>query len=103
MKLLLKFNLVFILIFAIGLAAAAYISKNLLQSNARQEIAENARLMMQAALATRNYTSKQVKPLLQTQMKYTFLPQTVPAYSATEVFNDLREKFPDYAYKEAAL
>jgi protein-histidine pros-kinase len=36
-------------------------------------------------------------------MKYGFLPQSVPAYSATEVFNGLRKKFPEYAYKEATL
>jgi protein-histidine pros-kinase len=36
-------------------------------------------------------------------MKYAFLPQSIPAYSATEVVNGLRKKFGDYAYKEAAL
>jgi protein-histidine pros-kinase len=36
-------------------------------------------------------------------MKYTFLPQSVPAYSATEVLTGLRKKFPEYAYKEATL
>ena len=36
-------------------------------------------------------------------MKYTFLPQSVPAYSATEVFNGLRQKHTEYAYKEAVL
>jgi protein-histidine pros-kinase len=36
-------------------------------------------------------------------MKYTFLPQSVPAYSATEVFNDLRKKHTEYGYKEAVL
>ncbi len=36
-------------------------------------------------------------------MKYSFLPQSVPAYSATEVLNGLRKKFPEYAYKEATL
>jgi protein-histidine pros-kinase len=44
-----------------------------------------------------------VNPLLETQMKYTFLPQSVPAYSATEVFNDLRKKHTEYGYKEAVL
>jgi len=58
---------------------------------------------MDAAIATRVYTSGQVGPLLQTQMKYTFLPQSVPAYSATEVFNDLRKKHSEYSYKEAVL
>ena len=103
MKLLLKFNLVFILIFALGLAAASYVSWTLLERNARDEIAQNARLLMDTALAARTYTSSQVNPLLQTQMKYTFLPQSVPAYSATEVFNDLRKKHSEYGYKEAVL
>jgi protein-histidine pros-kinase len=44
-----------------------------------------------------------VGPLLQTQMKYTFLPQSVPAYSATEVFNGVRKAFPQYDYKEATI
>ena len=103
MKLLLKFNLVFLLIFAIGLAATGRISWTLLERNARDEIAESARLLMDAALATRGYTSTQVGPLLETQMKYSFLPQSVPAYSATEVFNDLRKKHTEYGYKEAVL
>lgn len=103
MKLLLKFNLVFLAIFALGLAAAGYVSWTLLQRNARDEIANNARLMMEAAVAKRSYTASQLQPLLETQMKYTFLPQSVPAYAATEIFNGLRKSFPEYSYKEAAL
>jgi protein-histidine pros-kinase len=103
MRLLLKFNLVFILIFMLGLAAAGYVSWTLLERNARDEITQNARLLMDTALAARAYTSQQVNPLLETQMKYTFLPQSVPAYSATEVFNDLRKKHAEYGYKEAVL
>jgi protein-histidine pros-kinase len=79
------------------------VSWQLLERNAREEIAQSARLLMDAAIATRSYTSGQVAPLLQTQMKYTFLPQTVPAFSATEVFNGLRQKHTEYAYKEAVL
>lgn len=103
MKLILKFNLVFIAIFLIGLGTAGYMSNQLLQQNAREEVLQNARLVMETALATRSYTSSQVRPLLETQMKYAFLPQSVPAYSATEVFNGVRKKFPEYAYKEATL
>jgi len=103
MKLLLKFNLVFVLVFALGLVATGYVSWRLLERNAREEIAQNARLLMDTALATRTYTSSQVNPLLQTQMKYTFMPQSVPAYAATEVFNDLRKKHNEYVYKEAVL
>jgi protein-histidine pros-kinase len=103
MKLLIKFNLVFLLVFLVGLAAAGFASRELLQRNARDEIVLNARLVMETALATRAYTSSQVAPLLQTQMKYSFLPQSVPAYSATEVLNGVRKSFPDYFYKEATL
>lgn len=103
MKLLLKFNLVFLVVFAAGLAVAGYVSRALLERNAREEIAQSARLLMDTALAARTYTSSQVNPLLETQMKYTFLPQSVPAYSATEVFGDLRKKHTEYGYKEAVL
>lgn len=103
MKLIVKFNLVFIAVFLLGLAAAGTVSNELLQKNARDEIVLNARLVMESALATRAYTSTQVGPLLQTQMKYSFLPQSVPAYAATEIFNGLRKTFPEYAYKEATL
>lgn len=103
MKLIVKFNLVLLLVFAIGFAVVGYFSNRLLQRNAKQEILENARIMMEAALAVRTYTNTQIKPLLETQLKYSFLPQSVPAYSANEYFNQLRKTFPDYSYKEATL
>jgi HAMP domain-containing protein len=103
MKLIVKFNLVLFLVFATAFLTVGYVSRRLLQRNAREEILENARIMMEAALAVRSYTNNQIKPLLETQIKYSFLPQSVPAYSANEYFNQLRKKFPDYSYKEATL
>jgi HAMP domain-containing protein len=103
MKLIVKFNLVFIAVFLLGLGVAAYVADRLLQDNAREEMLNSARLVMETALSTRAYTSSQVGPLLKTQMNYRFLPQSVPAYSATEIFNGVRKKFPEYAYKEATL
>ena len=103
MKLVWKFNLVLLVIFLLGYVIAGFASHRVLQNNAREEIVQHARLMMQSALASRSYTNTQIKPLLDAQLKYTFLPQTVPAYAATEVFKDLHEKYPDYAYKEATL
>jgi protein-histidine pros-kinase len=102
-KLIWKFNLVLLGIFLVGFAISGYVSYNVLQKNAREEVLQHARLMMEAALASRTYTNTQIKPLLETQLKYVFLPQTVPAYAATEQFNDVRKTHPDYAYKEATL
>ena len=103
MKLLLKFNLVFILVFALGLVATGYVTWNLLQRNARDETLDRARLLMENALAVRKYTQDRVNPLLQTQMKYTFLSESVPGFSAIEVLDTLRQKYADYGYKEAML
>jgi HAMP domain-containing protein len=103
MKLLLKFNLVLLLVFAIGFLTSGYVCNRLLQQNAKAEILENARIMMEAAIAVRTYTATQIKPLLDTQIKYNFLPQSVPAYSANAYFSQLQKKFPDYSYREATL
>jgi protein-histidine pros-kinase len=59
--------------------------------------------MMQTALASRTYTSKQISPLLKPMLEEKFIPQSVPAYSATEIFNYVRESHPEYSYKEATL
>jgi protein-histidine pros-kinase len=103
MSLIIKFNLILILVFAVALVPAAYLSNRLLQTNARTQIVQNAAIMMQTALATRGYTNKQIKPLLAPRLAEEFLPQSVPAYSATEIFNILREQHPEYTYKEATL
>ncbi|HUL56616.1 MAG TPA: DUF3365 domain-containing protein [Usitatibacter sp.] len=103
MGLRLKFNIVLTLVFAAGMAVSAYVSYELLQDNAKQEVLRNAGLMMEAALSIRGYTVKEVKPHLESQLAETFLPQTVPAFAATETFNTLRKKYPDFTYKEATL
>ena len=103
MSLLVKFNLILILCAAVALVPAHLITQDLLQKNARSQVVAQARLMMQTALATRGYTNKQIKPLLAPRLADEFLPQSVPAYSATEIFNALRESHPEYAYKEATL
>jgi HAMP domain-containing protein len=103
MGLRLKFNLVLILVFALGLLLSGYMSRQILDANAQDEVVRNADLMMGAALAMRDYTTKQVKPQLELQLMRAFLPQSVPAYAATEIFNALRDKHPEYTYKEATL
>ena len=103
MTLIWRFNLVLIAIFVVGFAISGVMSYRVVHANAREEILDNARLMIESASSSRNYTSVQIKPLLETQIKYTFLPQSVPDYAATEQFSDLRKKYPDYGYREATL
>jgi protein-histidine pros-kinase len=103
MGLRLKFNLVLLLVFLVGLAIAGWISRDLLVRNAREEVARNAGLMMETALAIRGYTINQVRPHLDLQLMRAFLPQSVPAFAATETLTELRKKYPDYFYKEATI
>jgi len=103
MKLLVKFNVLYVLAMILGAGVSGMITRSLLQDNAQQEVLNSARQMMDQALSVRAYTSKQITPLLETQMKYEFLPQSVPSYSAVEVMTALHAKYPEYAYKEATL
>jgi HAMP domain-containing protein len=103
MGLRLKFNLVLIVVFLAGFAAAGLVSRQLLQENARDEVVRDARLMLEAAVSMRSYTVDQIRPHLIKQLEEVFLPQTVPAYAATETINTLRKKYAEYSYKEATL
>jgi protein-histidine pros-kinase len=103
MGLRLKFNLVLIVVFLAGFAAAGFVSRQLLLENARQEVIRDARLMLEAAISVRTYTVEQIRPHLIKQLDEVFLPQTVPAYAATEAITHLRKKYKEYNYKEATL
>lgn len=105
MKLLLKFNLIFLLLAGTGLAIVAHVAYRFLMENAKEQVVQQAQLMMESARATRDYTSEELKPLLSKVVGHgdEFIPQTVPAYGATQSFARLRTRYPDYTYKEAAL
>ncbi len=97
-----KFNLVLLAVFVLGLAVSGYISYNLLHNSAREVVLQNAGVMMEAALSMRHYTVSEVSDKLAVNNSE-FLPQSVPAFAATEIMNQLRKKYPDYAYKEASV
>ena len=103
MGLRLKFNLVLFLSTVLGLLASGFVGNKVLQDNAREEILEKARIMMESALAVRHYTVKEIKPLLAVQQRRQFIPQTVPAYAAHAYVKTLQKNYPDYSYKEATL
>ena len=104
MNLLTKFNLILVFLFGSGLFLVSRFAKDFLLDNARQQVVQQAELMVESAQSTRAYTVQELKPLLDKLPEQTeFVRQTVPAYAATETFNRLRKEFPDYSYKEATL
>ncbi|MGF1529376.1 MAG: DUF3365 domain-containing protein [Candidatus Competibacterales bacterium] len=99
-----KFNLMLLATSGLGLGLAAALGYYLLLATAQEMVVTKARIMMDSALAIRNYTINEVRPLLrEIESHERFLPQTVPSYAATTNFDKLRAIYPDYAYKEAAL
>ncbi len=103
MSIRLKFNLAMLLVFAVGLLLAAFLVKGILLENAKQEVTLKARIMMEAARSVRSYTVEELRPLLRRIKTNEFISQTVPAYAAHENMRLLRQSYPDYSYKEAAL
>lgn len=105
MKLLGRFNLIFIVVFGVGLTAAAWLAYVFLRDQAKQTVLAQARLMMETTLATRAYTNQQIGPLLTSAQRHdrSFIAQTVPAFAATQVFDFVHKRNPAYSYKEATL
>src|SRR5882757_2662989 len=103
MSLLVRINLILGATLLLAAIALSYGCRSLLQSNAKLEVMREASLMLDSALAIRNYTSAEILPLLEARMKAEFPPQGVPFYAATQNFLKLREQHPQYAYKEATL
>ena len=106
-KLSKKFNILLLTVFLATVLFSGIAFSALLNQNTEQQVTQRATLLMQTMLSVRQYTLTQVNPELAPRLETEteFLPQTVPGYSAREVFEDLR-KNPEYAeffYKEATL
>jgi hypothetical protein len=100
----LKLNLILLVIAAIVIELFAVVSTPFLDSVARADVLQKARIMMEAAAGIRTYTSNEIAPLLNAKGDGDkFHPQTVPAYAASRNFALLASKFAEYAYREAAL
>ncbi|VEP13466.1 putative sensor with HAMP domain [Hyella patelloides LEGE 07179] len=107
LKLGTKLNLILVLIFIATIASCNLILSYILEIKVEQEVAGKAFLAMETMNSVRNYTSTQIQPelLYRLEIDRAFLPETVPAYSAREVFEDLRRNadYQDFSYKEATL
>jgi HAMP domain-containing protein len=106
-KLRTKLNAFLLAIFLITIVISGLGLSLSLTQNAEKVVTEKALLLIEAMSSVRNYTSTQVNPELAPRLETEeeFLPQTVPGYSAREVFEILRsnKEYQDFFYKEATL
>jgi methyl-accepting chemotaxis protein len=70
---------------------------------AEREAVREARMMLAAATAARNYTSERVTPLLSGRMTEDFRPESVPSFATQTIMKRFNAAFAEYTYRETAL
>jgi HAMP domain-containing protein len=102
-----KLNIILFSIILLIVIINSLIISTILQNNVEQEIAEKATILIETMSSVRDYTRLQISPELSPVMETSdrFFPQTVPGYSAREVFENLRKRpeYNEFFYKEATL
>lgn len=102
-----KFTLFLSLVFFSGILLSSVFLSHAMQQRAENEVISQAEIITQTMNAVRDYTSEKVKPLLQDKLstEAEFVAETVPAYSAREVFESFRKStgHKGFFYKEASL
>lgn len=103
-----KFNLILILVLIISILVSGAALSTVLQHRAQYGVASKARVLIQTMNSVRDYTQTRINPLLAPKLETesAFIPETVPAFSATEIFDNLRKnnrEYKSFLYREAAL
>lgn len=100
-----KFSLLLLLVFLAGIGLSGLAFATILNQRAQNEITSQAMILLTTMDSVRNYTNVEVNPLLKPMLDTEFLPESVPAYSAREVFEHFRktEDYNEFFYREATL
>ena len=103
MKIRTKFNLAILGVFVVGLGVTAYPLERAQETQARDEVLQNARILIAAADAIRDYTDREIGPLTGIDHNGKFVALAIPFYAAVTNFNAVHKTYPDFSYKEATL
>lgn len=100
-----KFTLMLVLVFLGGVLASSLALSSVLNRSTQSQLTTNALMLMETMNSIRTYTSDHVQPEIADRLDTEFLPESVPAYSAREVFETFRlnPAYSDFFYKEATL
>jgi HAMP domain-containing protein len=98
-----KFNMAVLAALIVGLGLAGVVLQMVTRADARQEVVQNARIMLETGNAIREYTAQQIGPAIAAESSQNFLPISIPFFAAQTNFKAVQKKFPNFTYKEAAL
>ncbi|MBR8833273.1 MAG: DUF3365 domain-containing protein [Stigonema ocellatum SAG 48.90 = DSM 106950] len=102
-----KFSFLLSVVFIISITVSGGALSVILQQMAQNEVASEAKILIQTINSVRDYTQEHINPLLTPRLdtQSAFIPEIVPAFSATEVLTNLRKnpEYKNFLYKEATL
>ncbi len=107
LKLSTKFNILLWTALVGGILITSTAFAGVLIPNAQSQVTSQAEMLIQAMNSVRYYTNNRVNPQLATRLETEpqFIAETVPSYSAREVFEHIRKNpvYEKFFYKEATL
>ncbi|BAZ09156.1 integral membrane sensor hybrid histidine kinase [Calothrix sp. NIES-4071] len=102
-----KFTLLLLLVFLGGIIISGFTLSSAMRRKAEDEVTTKTEILTQVMNSVRNYTAKNIRPLLQDKVKteIRFVAEVVPAFSANKVFENFKTKpeYNSFIYKEATL
>ena len=102
-----QFTKMLTIVFVVGILTSGLILSAAIRQKVEGQTVQQAEILIQTMNAVRTYTSSKLTPQLADDLpeSSTFIPETVPAYSAREVFEEFRSEdtYKDFLYKEATL
>ena len=104
-RIVVKFSSLLIVLLVGGAVGSGIFLWRALQDQAQNEITKQGMILTEAMNSVRAYTSNNIRPLLQEDLLTSeeFISETVPAFSAREVFERFRanEDYQSFYYTEA--
>jgi protein-histidine pros-kinase len=101
MRLRNRLNIMLSGIFIAVLSLFAIISYTMEHQQAKEEVLQTAKLLLEMVASIRQYTIEEIAPLVNDKNGYQ--PQSIPAYAAIKTFAHLKHRLKQYEYKESML
>ncbi len=102
-----RFTILLLIVFSSGTGISGVALAHVLQTRTEQNIVVRAEILTQSMNAVRDYTSRNIEPLLQEQANTSpeFIRETIPPFAAKAVFDIFRDRpeYRNFFYKEATL
>jgi methyl-accepting chemotaxis protein len=100
-----KLTILLCVTFAIGTVLSGIFVTLMVNQTAEHEISSKALMLMETMNSVRTYSNSRITPKLADRMATEFLPESVSAFAAQSVFEQLRKnsQYQEFLYRETAL